>query len=254
VDRSELYATEYEKGDRSPELVYNYIKALNKVGKSSMKITNDFLRTDPDLTKEENLKIIFEGTVEADSKIFESLIENRDRIEGIFGKSDVEARIINACKNTVDKAIEFDFPDLIKDAQKLAARHTPDLADAFTYKSDMEFALRRRDAKTYVKSAKDYLRKVAKDDAEAHRNIATLIANSFGQDDKAMGEAEGFAEKAAEMADTYESYYTYAIILKQNGKTEKALEAANKSLERAKEKGRSASQLVEIFIRRLQQG
>lgn len=254
VDRSELYATDYEKGDRSPELVYNYIKALNKVGKSSMKVTNDFLRTDPDLSKEANLKIIFEGTVEADSKIFETLVENRDRIESIFGKSDVEARVINACKNTVDKAIEFDVPDLIKDAQKLAAKHAPNLADAFTYKSEMEYALKRRDSKTYVKSAKDYLKKVAKDDGEAHGTIATIIANSFSQDDKAMSEAEDFAKRAAELSDTYQSYYTYAIILKQNGKTEEAMDAANQSLERAQKQGRAASQLVEMFIRKLQQG
>lgn len=252
VDRSDLYAADYEKGDRNPELIYNYVKALNKVGKSSMKVTNDFLRTDPDLSKEENLKIIYEGTVEADSKIFETLVANRERIEQIFGADNVEGRIINACKNTVDKAIEFDVPDLLEEAQKLADKHVPDQADAFTYKSDMAYALKHRDSKTYVKSAKDYLKKIAAEDAEAHGTIAATIANSFGQDDKAMKEAENFAERAAELADTYEAYYTYAVILRQNGKTEEALEAANKSLERAREKGRSASQLVEIFIRKLQ--
>lgn len=254
VDRSDLYAADYDKGDHSPELVYNYVKALNKVGKSSMKVTNDFLRTNPDLTQEKNLKIIYEGTVEADSKIFETLIENRERIEGIFGKNEVEARIINACKNTVDKGIEFDMPDLVSEAQKLAGKHASSQADAFTYKSDMEYALKRRDSKTYVKSAKDYLKKIAKDDAEAHGTIATIIANSFSKDDKAMSEAEDFAKKAADLSDSYESFYTYAIILKQNGKTEAALEAANKSLDRAREKGRAASQIVEIFIRKLQQG
>lgn len=254
VDRSDLYATDYEKGDRNPELVYNYIKALNKVGKSSLKVTNDFLRTRPDLTNEKNLKIVYEGTLEADSKVFETLIENRTRIESIFGKSEVEARIVNACKNTVDKAIAYDIPDLVAEAQKLAGKHAPNLADAFLYKSEMEYALKRRDSKTYVKAAKDYLKKVAKDDAEAHGTIAAIIANSFSQDAKAMGEAENFAKKAAEIADTYESYYTYALILKQNGKAEEALDAAKKSLVRAKEKGRAASQLVEIFIRKLQQG
>lgn len=254
VDRSELYATDYEKGDRSPALIYNYVKALNKVGKSSLKITNDFIRTDPDLSKDENLKVIFEGTVEADSKVFEVMVENRNRIEELFGVSNVEARIINACKNTVDKGIEFNMPDLIVEAQKLAGKHAPTLADAFTYRSDMEFALKRRDSKTYVKSAKDFLKKVATDDAEAHGNIATIIANSFSQDEKAMKEAEDFAERAAELSDSYESYYTYAVILKQNGKTDEARKAANKSLERAREKGRSASQLVELFIRKLEEG
>lgn len=255
VDRSDLYSGDYEKGDRSPTLVYNYIKALNKVNKPSQKITNDFIRSKPDLSKEENLKIILEGTIEADSKAFELLIEHRDQMGKLFGAANVDGRIINACKSTADKAIEFDSPDLLVEAQTLAKKHLPLQGDAFTYKSDMEYTLKHRDSKGYVKAAKEYLKKIAKDDPEAHSHVSTIIANSFSTDEKAMSDAEDFAAKAAKLADSYEYYYAYAVILNQNGKTDQALEIATKSLEQAKEKkDRSASQLIELFIQRLQQG
>jgi thiol-disulfide isomerase/thioredoxin len=48
VDRSGPLAEKYGNGDRSPALVYQYIAALNQAGKSSLRIANDFLRSEPD--------------------------------------------------------------------------------------------------------------------------------------------------------------------------------------------------------------
>ncbi|MFT5168015.1 MAG: thiol-disulfide isomerase/thioredoxin, partial [Saprospiraceae bacterium] len=36
TDKSGQYAEKYDTGDRDPELVYNYVKALNKAGKPSL--------------------------------------------------------------------------------------------------------------------------------------------------------------------------------------------------------------------------
>lgn len=254
VDRSDLYAKDYEAGDRSPKLVYSYIKALNKAGKASQPITNDFLRTEFDPAQNEHLKIVFEGTVEADSKAFELLVEHRDRIEQLLGKEAVQSRVISACKSTVDKAVEFNTYALLEDAQKLAKKHCPEQADAFIYRSDMDYALNHLDAKLYLKSAKSYLKKVKSEDADAHAHIATAIARTFNEDAKAMSEAEKFAEKAAKLADSYEYYYSYAVILNQNGKKAAALAAARKSLEKAKEQGATAVRVVENFIRKMEQG
>lgn len=254
VDRSELYVKDYEAGDRSAKLVYNYIKALNKAGKPSQLITNDYLRQHLDPTQDDHLKIVYEGTVEADSKAFELLIEHRDRIEKIVGKEAVQSRIISACKSTVDKAIEFNAPDLMEEAQKLAAKHNPEQADAFLYRSNMDYALSSYDAKLYLKSAKSYLKKIKPEDAETHARIATIIARTFDDDAKAMSEAEKIMETAAELSDSYEHYYSYAVLLNQNGKRQAALEAAQKSLQRAKAQGATAVRVVESFIRKMEQG
>ena len=67
VDRSLDYVEEYEKGNRDPELVYNYVKALNKASKPSLKIANDYLRSQDDLTTPQNLKFILNQKIECDN-------------------------------------------------------------------------------------------------------------------------------------------------------------------------------------------
>lgn len=82
--------------------------------------------------------------------------------------------------------------------------------------------------------------------------LAITLLKKFGDDDKAMKTAEKFAGKAAKDSNRYEYYITYADILKKNGKQKDALEAANKSLELAREQGPNAVRMVEGFIERIQ--
>jgi thiol-disulfide isomerase/thioredoxin len=116
VDFSKEYAAEYEKGNREPELIYNYVKSLNKSNKSSLKISNEYIRTQKDLTTEFNLRFLLEAAVEADSRLFTLLIENRKAIAKLEGEPAVADRIELACGNTVKKAIEFETPELLDEA------------------------------------------------------------------------------------------------------------------------------------------
>jgi hypothetical protein len=42
-DKHEKYEAAYKAGDRSYQLVYDYVTALNKAKKPSIKISNDYL-------------------------------------------------------------------------------------------------------------------------------------------------------------------------------------------------------------------
>ncbi len=56
VDYSAEYAKLYEDGDRSPQLVHKYVKALIKSAKPSGKVANSYLKSQDDLNSSENLK------------------------------------------------------------------------------------------------------------------------------------------------------------------------------------------------------
>ncbi len=252
VDRSGEFAEAYENGDRNPELVYNYVKALNRAGKSSLKIANDYLRDQEDITTEQNLKFILEATTEADSRIFALLIEHRKAIESLMGKEAVQEKIVQACKATAQKGIEFESETLIEEAIDKMKKHHPDEAEIFAIETRMAFCLECQDAKEYVDACKDYAKKVVNNDPEHLDKLAITLLKKFGDDDKAMKTAEKFAGKAAKDSNRYEYYITYADILKKNGKQKDALEAANKSLELAREQGPNAVRMVEGFIQRIQ--
>jgi thiol-disulfide isomerase/thioredoxin len=255
VDYSREYATLYEKGDRSPELVYNYVKALNKSGKSSLSVSNEYLRTQTDLTTEFNKRFILEAAVEADSRIFDLLIKNQTEIGMQEGLDAVRNRIELACTNTLNKAIQFQTPELLEEAKAKMKANLPNKADEFAAKADYDYNKAAKDAPKFGKSCDAYAKKVAKGDPKGLAKMAADIASSFSKDEKCMKLAEKYAKQAAEKGNDYHFYMTYAEILKTNGKKKQALAAANKSLEMVKSSetiDNAAVQSIEKLIKQIE--
>ncbi len=234
VDYSRDYAKQYESGDRNPELVYNYVKALNKSNKPSLSISNEYLRTQTDLTTEFNKRFILEAAVEADSRIFDLLIKHQTAIGMQEGLEAVRSRIELACTNTLNKAIQFQTPELLEEAKSKMKENLPDLAGAFIAKADYDYQKAAKDAAKFGKACDAYAKKVAKGDPKGLAKLAADIANSFSKDEKCMKLAEKYAKEAATKGNDYQHYVTYAQILQANGKKKQALAAANKSLEMVK--------------------
>lgn len=250
VDRSVDFVEAYEKGDRDPELVYNYVKALNKAGKPTLKIANEYLRSQEDVTTPQNLKFIFEATTQADSRIFDLMVENRRAIESIYDKELVNTKIEKACRATLATAIEYTSEDLLKEAKEKMSEHHSALSKSFAYEADMKYYRAINEPEKYLDACEDCAKKeIRKDAARLHDLAASMLAD-FPKDKRVTSAAEGFAKKAVKKDANFKYYNTYAEILHKNGKKEAALEAANKCLEMAKEKSReeqTAMRLIKII-------
>ena len=246
-DKSGQYAEAYEKGDRDPELIFKYVKALNKAGKPSLKIANDYVRSQKDLTTPHNLRFILEAAIEADSRIFNLLIKYRPQIVAISSQEEVMDRIENACTRTVNKAIQFQSEELLTEAKQKMKAHLPNKAAAFATAHEMRFYKAVKDPKNYIKACNTFVKKEAKHDPQMLHALANEILRNFADDGKAMKQAEKYAKQATRKEESFTHYYTYAAILLQNGKKKDALASAQKSLDLAKgEAGKenSAKQLI----------
>ena len=252
IDRSQQFAEAYEEGNRSPELVYNYIKALNKAGKSSLKIANEYLRSQSDLNTDDNLRIIFEGATEADSKVFEWLTEYREPIIQLESESAFKEKVLGACMTTVDKAVEFEYRDLVDDAIAKVKKYYPEKAEAFELDAEMEYTLAMEDAKGYTKACKSYAKKIASNDPKSLHRLAQNMILHFREDDYTLKQAEGIAGEAARKGSNYTYFLTYASILYMNGKKAEADKAIDKSMELAKAEGPQAVRSVEIFKKKIE--
>jgi len=238
MDFSAEYAKAYEKGDRDPEFIYKYIQSLNKSSKSSIKIANDYLRKQDNLKTELTRKIIFEATTEADSRIFDYLIADRKGIEKIFGKELVDARIEKACQAAVEKAIEYEFPELMEEANAKMKANLPKRAARFAILSQLDFCVAMGDAKKYAKCCSDYVKKEVKNDDKELHKLAQQMATNFKGDKEVMKQAEKIAKKALDKNDEVIDYHlTYAFILNANGKKSEALKVANNSISIAETQG-----------------
>lgn len=245
IDRSKAFEEEYNKGNRDPQLVYNYVKTLNQAGKPSLKISNEYLRTQKDLTTDFNLLFILEAAVESDSRIFDLLIENRPAIEALAGKEEVLAQIELACSHTAEKAMEYRNVELIEDAKaKMKAHHTAAGAQLFALTTDMNYARYTDDIKTLTKSCSEYGEKFVSDQPDELFRLATLLQGQANGDEKCLKEAEKLAGMAAEQSDNFVYHFTYGQILAANKKTSQAIAAVQKARDLASQKNDTQALIV----------
>ncbi len=251
IDYSADYVKEYEKGNRDPEFIYKYIQSLNKSNKSSIKVANLYLKKQENLSSDINQKIIFEATSEADSKLFDQLIANRKSIEKLVGKEAVDAQIEKACKATVLKAIEYEFPELLDEANDKMKAHLPKQAARFALLAQLDFCIAMGDAKKYAKCCSEYVKKEAKNDDQELHKLAQQMESNFSKNPSIMKQAEKIAKKALDKNNEILDYHlTYASILSYNGKKSQALKIAKSSAEMATD--RSSMQRIQKLIRRIE--
>lgn len=251
ADNSAEYATEYEKGKRDPELMYKYVRALNKAGKPSLSVANEYLDNQKDLTTDFNLRFILEAATEADSKIFSLLTDNRAAIERLAGEEAVRNQIYSACQATARKAVEFQIETLLDEAIDKMKRHYPEKAEAFELSSQMDFYRNTGDVKNFLKASKKYAKKMAGDNPDELNKLSSEIAKQFSKDENALKQAEELAQEAAEKGQQYQYYLNYAHVLYLNGKQEDARKAADKSLALARSESPAAVMMVERFIQEM---
>ena len=115
-DTSEQYVEAYEAGERNYNLVHNYVKALNKSGKPSLKISNEYIRSKPDITEDQRLLFLLEAAIESDSKLFAEVIENKNKIKELVDRETFVKKITKATNATVVKAVEYEVPSLLDEA------------------------------------------------------------------------------------------------------------------------------------------
>ena len=250
-DRSGDYEVAYEEGKRDYDLVYNYVQALNKVGKPSNKIVNEYLRSKPAISDKQMTKFLMVAVTEADSKAFEELIKRKSNAEKITDKEQVKKTIVEACKKTVNKAVEYESEFLLTEAQnKMRSTYKSD-AKAFEYESKLMYYKGLGYTDMYLETVEVYCNKVIKKDAEAINEIAADISKNLNSNKKALSIAEDLAKKASKQGKKADYYITYAQILNLNEKNEDALKAAQKALEITKD-NKEPTQQIEGFIKYLE--
>lgn len=252
VDNSKEFEKAYNEGKRDPELILNYVRALNRAGKPSLKIVNEYLQK-ADVSNPNTLKVIFEGTTQADSKVFDMLVKNKAAIAALYSEQQIKDKIQDACSKTLDNAIEFKNPELYKEAKDKMKAHAPEKSEAFALDADLKYFKASGNAKDYCKSCETLLKKEGKTDARKLFSVGKQMIDAFPYDKTVLTEAEKYLKKAAENGGMSEYYYWYAHTLMRNGKRKDALTAAEKALQIAKEATPNYVPATEQLIEQIKQ-
>lgn len=222
-DKSTKYEAAYASGDRSYQLVYDYVAALNKAGRPSVKIANDYLADQKDLTTPENLKFILEAASQVDCQCFDLFEKHKSAIAKIVDEKAIQDRVRKACQNTVKRAIEFESPELITLAADAMKRHVPSEADQFQSEGEIRYALAMHDMTRIVDLVNTHAKKFLKNDPAGLHHLA-LDLDKYAHDNVECRElAISLASKAAKEEDP-KYVTTYAqLVYKSKGKAEALL-------------------------------
>lgn len=250
-DRSETYAQQFEDGNRDYDFIIKYAKELNKVGKSSIGMANQYLKEKPEISKDQKATLLLEAASEADSKLFDQLVELKSEAISATSKEYYEQKVIAACDKTIDKAIEYEYDDLLQEGIQKMKSAFPSKAASFEHKSLMRYAIAFQSYEEWAKHAKKYFKKSGKN----YETYSTLISDVQGfyrkneEAKKSMFKWYDALLKCEECGD--KEFLNYAQLLFENGEKQRAMEVANSLLDKNKDAGKDTA-MVERFIQYLQ--
>jgi thiol-disulfide isomerase/thioredoxin len=228
------YAKLYEEGDRSAETVYNYISRLNKTGKNSLSIVNEFLKTQQDWKSEWPLRILFEGTTEADSKIFDLFIQHQKELEKFYTREEIVDRAIEASRRTVLKAAEFEYPTLLQTAKEKVKTNFPKEYKSFQIEAELMYAAENQDSKAFIKHMNEVEKGIQS--AERLRIMARIADIKFPNNTIIRTKAITWLEKALKQEESSESWFYLAKMYLKNENKSAAAAAAQRALKIAEDK------------------
>ncbi len=250
-DRTEIFASQYEEGNRDFGFILKYTKELNKVGKSSIGLANSYLKEKPSITDEQKATLLLEAASEADSKLFDQLINMKTHAIKASSEEYYYQKVLAACNKTIDKAIEYEYDELLQEGIEKMKTAYPSKASAFEHKSLMKYAKAFQNYDEWAKHAKKYFKKSGKN----YETYSTLIADVQGfyrKNEDAKKDMFKWYDQLLKCEECGEKeFLNYAQLLFENGEKIKALEIANTLLDKTKTEGKN-TKTVERFIKYLE--
>jgi thiol-disulfide isomerase/thioredoxin len=252
ADKTEELVQRYEEGERDSMFLLQYVKALNRSGKSSLKIVNDYLATQADFSTPFNLSFIFEGATEADSRVFDLLLKNQEALIAQYGIDKFHAKVDRACLATVNKAIEYKDEQLLAEAKSKNKAGNPAASSDFSREADLKYSAATQNAKQYLKAIKARQKSLGTSAARLSEISAEML-QTFPTDTKVLKQAEKWAAKAAKTGGLPEYYLNWAEILKRMGEKEKAIKAAQEGKKAIGENDKGVGPKLDLFLHSLEQ-
>jgi thiol-disulfide isomerase/thioredoxin len=230
-DKSPHFAALYEDGNRDYETVYKYIKALNNAGKPSLKIANDYILSNPEISEEQLAIFLYEATTEADSRIFDLMLERKDIILTRIDHEEFKAKIVDACMVTVSKSVDYDASMLLDEALNKCKEALGKDAEVENIKFQMSYYADMGDPDTYFKYV-EKLGKKANKDPELYKYAAEDLMERYKADKRALKLAREFSEKLCKKQLSAENAILHSLILIEFKEYDETINFVNESLEK----------------------
>jgi thiol-disulfide isomerase/thioredoxin len=228
------FAAMYKEGNREFDVVQGYLLGLANSGQSAVEPANRYLRGEgADLSTEKQVEIAFAAATEADSRLFDMMVEHRDYLFSSYPEKEVLDKVRRACVATVDKAISFKAQFLMEEAVDKWYLFEDDRRKRTSFEagSYLRYHAAHGSWSDYNKHLKAYVKTLPKGEVTERKRLAFEMIDAFGEPayDAAKDLWKDVCEEESDVAD---NFYRLARVYAALGK----ISAAQTSLEKAIEK------------------
>lgn len=243
ADFSSKYADLYDNGDRSYDNVYKYISTLQKAGKPNLKIANEYLDSEHSMTIDQEADFVFIAMTDADSRIFDLVMEKRDNIIKLHSVEDFNKAIQKAAMRTTQKAIDNDYPVLIDETTEKLKAYDKEIATKYHLEAMMEYAGAYDNYSSFKKMYSTYYKKYGKSSVDACYNLNKLLNDHFLQHPNTKELQLVNLEQVAKIEPTEKSFTSIVSFLAGQKRYEEAYDVCKKAKETLVKKEIEVTQL-----------
>ncbi len=252
IDYSKDYQKAYEKGERDPEFILEYVISLNRSGKNSQVVANDYFREQkPDLSEAINQKILFQSVQYVDSRLFEMMVERMSEIRSLFTAAEIKNQILQAAKNTVERSIEYQVEEILAESMATVREYLPEEHEEFVVVHRLEYYKSIKDKVKYAEAAEDFVDYYFKEDNEKVFDLCVECVELFEKDDTFLEFSEKHLKKLIRKEDKPIYLQALAQVYFYMNENKKAIKYAEKAKKMAVEQKKS-TKAIDQLIRRIE--
>ena len=246
-DKSDQFAERYEAGERDVELMTLYVKELNKVGKPSLKISNEYLNSNPDISNSDKAKFLMAAVLEADSKLFDALIEVKKEAIAQSSEAEFEELVKLAAFKTVSKAVDFDYKDLVDEAVTQYKASGCAQSARFELEANMLYNSLSGFYDEWYELSKKYTKKYGKKDPSVYKKQLTILEQAFAYVPRADDYADVLIKDLLKKEANVENYSYYIRRLMNTHRNEEALKVTKEAIKKVKSNGEDTKELERML-------
>ena len=246
-DKSADYAVKYEAGDRDFDLMVNYVRELNKVGKPSLKISNDYLKSKPSISDQQMAEFLMVAVTESDSRLFTKLVNLKSTAIGQTSEEAFTQKVKSSAMATIAKAVEFDFEDLVTEA--IESYKSADVGDSkkFEYEAQMQYKLLTGDYEEWKGLSEKYLKKYGKKNADLYKQQLGSLKKEFAHEKDYQDYACEVCKTMVKKEDSVDNYSEYIELLIRCKKFAEARKVTNEAIDKAKSRDEDIVQFERVL-------
>lgn len=237
-------ADRYESGDRNPDFLYKYaVMRLRAADNSHKEIAEAYLKTQTDLTSPENIDFIYNFLDDADSKMFDYLIANKDKFEQVYGKGKVAGKIQNLIYAKLDGTINR---STLEQIDNLFLKAYPLEAKEMSSRFRMTYYRQAGDLEKYLDAVDNHLSNFKPKGPDELNDIAWTYYEMV-DDKKQLKKAVKWAQQSIKMDDNRFNNDTLASLYYKLGKKKKAQKTAQHAIDIARRNGEDYSETQRLM-------